>query len=730
MRRRLFALLFCVGGLLSTFGVSAQMGIQYPETKTVDHVDIYHGVKVTDPYSWLEDATSPETAKWIQAENKVTFEYLDKIPFRAKLQERLEKLYDYPRFSKAFGRGEMYSLKTFEEAKRGENLFFAKNNGLQNQSVLYVQKGLEGTPEVLLDPNKFSDDATTRLGWFSLSRDGKYAAYGESKGGSDWQEMHVMEVATKRTLSDKLEWIKFAGGAWAGDGFFYSRYEAPEKGKEYSSKNANQKVYFHRVGTQQSQDELAYEDPANPQRFHVVDTTEDERFAIMFIADRGKGLDGNALYYRDLSRGAKTFKPIIPSITNDEYGFVGNVGDKLLLLVTLKSAPNAKLVLVDPTDPDEKNWKTIIPEKPERLQFVQFAGGKIFACYVKDVASRVYVYSPDGTFENEVVLPGPGTAEGFAGRQEDKFVFYTFTSFTYPATIFRYDIAARKSVLYRASEIPGFRSSDYETKQVFYNSKDGTRVPMFLIYKKGLKLDGNNPAWMYGYGTFGVPLSPSFSSPRLALLEQGFVYASLNVRGGGEYGGRWHEAGMKLQRQNSFDDVAAAAEWLIANKYTSPQKLAIYGGTLMAPLINQRPELFKVAIVVGAVLDMLKFHKFTIGWNWATDYGSSENPEEFRVLYAYSPLHNVHAGVKYPATLITTADHDDRVVPAHAFKFAATLQEKAGKSSDAPLLIRIDTKSGYAASTTAKAIKLTADIYAFMMYNLGASPTYEGVASR
>lgn len=729
MGTRLFTLSVCSAALIFAVVAVGQQAFQYPATKTVEHVDEYHGIKVADPYRWLEDENSPDTANWVKEQNKLTFAYLDKIRFRARLKERLEKLYNYPKYSQSFGRGEIFILKTSEQVRKGENFFFSKNDGLQNHSVLYVQKGLNGKPEVLLDPNKFSADGTTRLGWFALSKDGKYAVYGQSKGGSDWQEMRVMEVATRKILDDKLEWIKFAAGAWAGDGFFYSRYDAPEKGKELSFKNENQKIYFHRVGTAQADDELAYEDKANPQRFHIVDTTEDERFAILYIADRGKGLKGLALYYRDLAIGEKKFKPLIPEVTNDSFGVIDNIGDKFLVQ-TDRNAPNRKVVLIDPASPDERNWKTIIPEKPDRLQFARAAGDKLFVGYAKDVASRVYVCSLEGKVENEVVLPALGTADGFTGSKDDKFIFYTFSSFNYPPTLFRYDIATQKSTLSRASEIAGFKPADYEIKQVFYTSKDGTRVPMFLVYKKGLKLDGNNPTLMYAYGGFGVTLAPSFSSPRLALLEQGFVYASVNVRGGGEYGERWHEAGTKLKRQNCFDDFIAAAEWLIANKYTSPQKLAVTSGMLAGAVINQRPELFKVAVPQGEVLDMLKFHKFTIGWNWATDFGSSANAEEFKALYAYSPLHNVREGMKYPATLITTADHDDRVVPAHSFKYAAMLQAKAGQSSDTPLLIRIDTGSGYAASSTTKAINFATDIYSFMMFNLGVTPVYEGIASR
>jgi prolyl oligopeptidase len=712
-----FAILVVTFLALTSIGfLTSAQELQYPKTKKVDHVDTYHDVKVPDPYRWLEDENSAETARWVEEQNKVTFAYLENIPFRTKIRERLEKLYNYPKYS--------------PPGRRGQYFFFTKNDGLQNQSVYYLQKGLDGTPEVLIDPNKFSEDGTSRMGTFSLAKDGKYVVYGISKGGSDWQDYHVMEVASKKTLADKLKWIKGGGVAWRGDGFFYSRYDAPEKGKELSFKNENQRVYFHKVGTQQSEDELVYEDKANPQRFHNVRTTEDERFAILSISERGKGKKGNAIFYRDLSQGEKSFTPIIGEIGNDSFRVIDNIGDKFLI-ETDKNAPNSKVILYDPKDPEEKNGKTVLPEKPEPLQSVTISGGKLFATYLKDVATRAYVYSLDGKLENEVKLPGLGSAGGFGGRSDDKVVFYTFNSFNYPQTIFRYDIATRKSTIFRSPEIPDFKPADYETKQVFYNSKDGTRVPMFLVYRKGLKLDGKNPTLLYGYGGFNITTSPAFNSMRLALLEQGFVYASANLRGGGEYGEKWHEAGTKLRKQNVFDDFIAAAEWLIAQKYTSPQRLAINGGSngglLVGAVMNQRPELFRAAIPQVGVMDMLRFHKFTIGWNWIADYGSSDNPEEFKALRAYSPLHNMREGVKYPATLITTADHDDRVVPAHSFKYAATLQEKAGREN--LVLIRIDTKSGHGASSTTKAIEQVADIYSFLMSNLGVTPKYDGIAS-
>ena len=707
--RAIFLSVFCCALVLIVIGVSAQK-LQYPMTRKVDHVDDYHGTKVPAPYRWLEDDNSAETAKWVEEQNKVTFSYLEKIPYRARLKERLEQIYNYPKIGAPFRKGELY--------------FFYKNDGLQNQSVLYVQKGLNGTPEVLLDPNKWSPDGTVRLS-FIPSKDAKYAVIGISKSGSDWQEYQVMEVATKKMLSDKVEWVKVSGAAWAGDGFFYSRYPAPEKGRELSTKNENHQVWFHKVGTAQSEDELVYEDKANPQRFHIASTTEDERFVMLSISDRGKGKKGNSLFYRDLSKAGKKFSPIVAEIGDDSFGVVDNVGDKFLVQ-TDKDAPNGKVALFDP---NSGNWSDVLPEKAEPLQGAGTAGGKLFATYLKDVTTKAYVYSLDGKLENEVKMPGPGTAGGFGGNNDDKFVFYSFTSLNYPPTIFRYDIATKKSSVYREVNIPGYKADDFETKQVFYKSKDGTRVPMFLVYKKGLKLDGNNPTLLYGYGGFNVTNSPSFSPLRIALLENGFVYASANMRGGGEYGEKWHEAGTKLKKQNVFDDFIAAAEWLIANKYTSSEKLAINGGSngglLVGAVLNQRPELFKVAIPQVGVMDLLRFHKFTIGWNWIADYGSSDNPEEFKALFAYSPIHNIRE-IKYPATLITTADHDDRVVPAHSFKYAATLQAK--QRGDAPILIRIETKSGHGASNTAKQIEGTADIYAFLFQNLGVTPKFASMA--
>ena len=685
-------------------------GLQYPSTRKVDHVDTYHGTKVPDPYRWLEDDMSKETAEWVAAQNKVTFPYLEAIPYRQQLHTRVKQLNDYPKYS--------------SPSRKGPYYFFSKNDGLQNQSVLYIQKGLEGTAEVLIDPNTLEGAPTTRLGVFAPSADAKYAVYGISKAGSDWQQYRVMELATKKTLPDRLDWVKVSGVAWHGDGFYYSRYPEPGKGKsELASINEDHRVYFHKIGTPQSEDRQIYQDAANPQRFNTVDTTEDERFALLTVSDRGKGKDGNALFARDLSRGEREFNPVVRNIENDSYNVVDNVADKLLV-ETNRNAPNGRVVLVDPRRPDEANWKLILPERPEPLAGVSSAGGKLFVRYLKDVTTRAYVHGMEGTLEHEIELPGPGIAGGFGGNRDDTFVFYTFNSLNVPPTIYRYDIATKKSTIFRQAQVPGYNPDRYETRAVFYPSKDGTKIPMFLLHKKGLKLDGTNPTLLYGYGGFNIVQSPTFSATRLALLEQGFVYANANLRGGGEYGEEWHKQGMKLKKQNVFDDFIAAGEWLIANKYTSSERLALQGGSngglLVGAVINQRPDLARVAIPQVGVMDMLRFHKFTIGWNWVADYGSSDNADEFKALYAYSPLHNIKPGVKYPATLVTTADHDDRVVPAHSFKYAAALQEKASK--DTPILIRIDTSSGHGASSLTKSLETTADIYAFIMHNMGLKP--------
>lgn len=688
--------------------------VAYPKTAKVGQTDDYHGTKVEDPYRWLEDDRSKETEAWVAEQNKVTFGYLDKIPFRGALRARLDKLYDYPKYTAPSKKRDLY--------------FFRKNAGLQNQAVLYVQKGLDGAPETLIDPNTLSPDGTTRLGGTAPSKDARHLAYSLSQSGSDWQQIKVMDLTTRQNLPDTVEWVKVSGISWAGDGFFYSRYDAPkESDKTYSAKNEYHKVYFHKLGTAQSDDQLIYEnkEPSSSQRFHGAYVTDDERFLMLSVSDRGAGKDGNAVFVRDLSKGGREFKPLTDQNFKYQYGVLGNIDDKLLVF-TNDNAPNGKVLLVDAARPDIEGAKVVLPEQPEPLDGASHVGGKIIATYMKDVSNRVKVFDESGKFENEIALPAIGTVGGFGGERDDREVFYTFTSFTFPPTIYRYDLKTQKSTLFRAPEIKDFDPDAYETKQVFYPSKDGTKVPMFIVHKKRLKLDGQNPTLLYAYGGFNVALNPNFVSTGLAWLEQGGVYAVSNLRGGSEYGEKWHEQGMKGRKQNVFDDFIAAAEWLKANKYTSTEKLAIQGGSngglLVGAVMTQRPDLVRVALPAVGVMDMLRYHKFTIGYNWAAEYGSSDKADEFAYLFKYSPLHNLKAGASYPATLVTTADHDDRVVPAHSFKFAAALQEK--QAGDQPVLIRIETKSGHGASNTTKQLDTTADVYAFTMYNLGMTPKY------
>jgi prolyl oligopeptidase len=691
-----------------------QAQLQYPATRKVDHVDDYNGTKVADPFRWLEDDNSADTKAWVQEQNKVTFDYLNKIPYRAQWRKRIEEVYNYAKYTAPFRNGEYY--------------YFYKNDGLQNQSVLYRQKGLDGVPELVIDPNKLSKEGTTVMNTFSLSRNGKYAVYGLSKGGSDWQTYYVKDMQAGNDLADEIKWVKVSSVSWQGDGFYYSRYPEADKGKELSSKNENHQVYYHKAGTSQSEDKLVYEDKANPQRFHTTSTSEDQRFTYLYISDRGKGLNGNAIWYKDAMSGDDQFKPLIKEVGKYSYSIVDNINDKFLVR-TNNGAPNYRIVLIDPKNTDEAAWTTFLPEKEEPMQGAGTAGGKLFVNYLKDVTSRIYVYNMSGKLEQEVKLPGLGTANGFGGWDDDKFVFYTYSSFNFPPTIFRYDIATGKTSIFRQPEIASFNPNDYETKQVFYPGKDGVKVPMFIVHKKGLKLNGKNPVILYAYGGFNISSLPGFSATLLPWLEQGGVYALANLRGGSEYGEKWHEAGMRLKKQTVFDDFIAAGEYLIQNNYTSKDYLAIRGGSngglLVGAVMNQRPDLFKVAIPQVGVMDMLRFHKFTIGWNWIAEYGSSDNPDDFANLYAYSPLHNIKSGVKYPSTLITTADHDDRVVPAHSFKYAATIQEK--HTGDNPVLIRIETNSGHGASNTAKAIELTADVYSFIFYNMNLKPEFNNL---
>jgi prolyl oligopeptidase len=692
---------------IPAFQVHARQ-ITYPKTAKVDHVDDYFGTRVADPYRWLEDDTSAAVAAWVQAQNEVTFSYLSNIPYRDKIKERLTAIWNYPRFGMPFREGKRY--------------YYYKNDGLQNQSVLYAQENPDAPGEVFIDPNTFSTDGTVALGSLAFSRDGSRLAYSISRSGSDWAEIVVMDAATK-TVSDTLKWVKFSGISWYGDGFYYSRYDAPsDAGTALTKKNEFHKVYFHRAGTGQDADVLVYQDTTQAEYLFGVSVTEDESIALL-SASRGSS-DGNALYYRFTKDPGTKFLPITTS-TDDRIYAVENVGEKMILF-TNKKAPNGKLMLFDPAGPDEKEWKTIVPEKEEVLSGVNSAGGKLFLTYIKDVSHRVYVYDFNGLLEREIQLPVIGTAGGFGGKKEDRELFFSVTSFTSPATIYRYDVASGDYKLYRKTDID-FNADNYVTKQVFYKSKDGTRIPMFITYRKDIVLDGSNPTLLYGYGGFNVNMMPSFSVTRLAFIEQGGVYALANLRGGGEYGEKWHEAGMKLNKQNVFDDFIAAAEYLVAEKYTSPAKLAIQGGSngglLIGAVTNQRPDLFRVALPAVGVMDMLRFHKFTIGWAWVADYGSSDDSVQFRNLLSFSPLHNIREGAAYPAVLVTTADHDDRVVPAHSFKYISTLQEKYRGPN--PVLIRIETKAGHGGGKpTSKVIEEYADIYAFTFFNLGVTPKY------
>jgi prolyl oligopeptidase len=681
----------------------------YPPTRKVDVIDTYFGTRVPDPYRWLEEDTSSSVAKWVETQNRVTFRYLEGIPFRAALRNRLQQLYNYPRY------GFPYCHKGY--------VIFSKNDGLQNQDVLFVQKGMEGEPEVLLDPNTFSHDGRSKLVAVSYSSDMKYLAYAVSEGGADWVTLQVMELATRKVLPERLRWTKFGGASWKGHGFYYVRFDVPaDTARALTAVSDNSKIYFHRVGTSQAEDKLVYADPAHPKRPKRVALTDDERFEILYVEEPGN--NGNALSVRDGARGDSTFHAIVESF-DDEYGVLDDhIGGKLLVR-TNRKAPNGKVVLIDPERPAPEHWVEIIPEKEYPMAYAVTVGSKIFAVYLRDVATKVQVYNFNGKFEREVPLPALGTAGGFGGWREDSTVFYSFSSFTYPPAIYEYNLRNGGSQLFRKAEVP-FNPADYRTEQVFFPSKDGTRIPMFLVSKKGLERNGMNPVLMYGYGGFNSALGPGFDPLRIVLLEQGFVYASVNLRGGSEYGERWHEAGMRLNKQNVFDDFIAAAEWLVRERYTSPEMLAMSGGSngglLVGAVMTQRPDLFKVALPAVGVMDMLRFQKFTVGYGWVTDYGSSDDSTQFTAIYRYSPLHNIRAGVAYPATLATTADHDDRVVPSHSFKFIATLQEK--QAGTAPVLIRIETRSGHGASSTAVRLDVTADTYAFLMYNLGLTPRY------
>jgi prolyl oligopeptidase len=680
----------------------AQTVLTYPETKKGDVVDTYFDTQVADPYRWLEDDMSDETAQWVKTQNKVTFDYLSQIPYRDKIKERLTKLMDYEKVGAPF--------------KEGKYTYFYKNDGLQNQYVIYRQvEG--GEPEVFLDPNTFSQDGTTSLAGITFSKDGSLAAYQISEGGSDWRKVIIIDVETKKQIADTLVDVKFSGLSWVGnEGFYYSSYDKP-KGSELSAKTDQHKLYFHKLGTKQSDDKVIFGGTdAEKHRYVGGYVTEDDRYLLISAA---VSTSGNKLFIKDLTKPDSKLETILDH-TNSDTQVIENQGSKLYLVTNL-DAPNKRIVTVDAANPRSENWKDLIPETEDVLN-VSTGGGYLFSRYMVDAISKVQQYDMNGKLIRDIELPGVGTAGGFGGEKEDKELYYSFTNYKTPGTTFKFNVETGKSEVYRKSGAD-FDPAQYESKQVFYKSKDGTEVPMILTYKKGLKLDGSNPTILYGYGGFNVSLTPRFSPTRAAWLEQGGIYAVANLRGGGEYGKKWHKAGTQLQKQNVFDDFIAAAEYLIAENYTSSAKLAVNGGSngglLVGAVMTQRPELFKVALPAVGVLDMLRYHTFTAGAGWAYDYGTAEQSKEmFEYLKGYSPVHNVKEGVEYPATMVTTGDHDDRVVPAHSFKFAAELQDKQAGAN--PTLIRIETNAGHGAGTpTSKIIEQYADIYGFTLYNMG-----------
>lgn len=691
----------------ATAGAAQKMikPLSYPAAKKSDQIDDYHGVKVADPFRWLEDLDSAETRSWVEAENKLSFGFLNEIPARAKIKDRMTKLWNYERFGVPF--------------REGKNYFYSRNSGLQNQSVLYTVTSLDGQPVLLLDPNTLSTDGTVALSGMAVSDDGKLMAYSLSASGSDWQEWKVRDVASGKDLADMIKWVKFSGASWTPDnkGFFYSRYDEPQ-GDSLKSTNYFQKLYYHKLGTTQAEDSLIYERPDQKDWLFDGRVTEDGRYVIVTVF---QGTDTkNRVYYKDLQANDSPVVKLLDGF-DAAYTFLGNEGSRFWFQTDLNS-PRGKIIAIDITKPDRDSWQVLVPEAKEALQSVSVINHMFVANYLKDAHTQVKVFNTNGRFLREVAFPGLGTAEGFGGNAKDKETFYSFTGFTAPTTIYRYDMVTGQSTIFRQPRVD-FTPSDYETKQVFYASKDGTKVPMFITHKKGLKLDGNNPTYLYGYGGFAISLTPAFSVSNLVWMEMGGVYAQPNLRGGAEYGEDWHQAGMKLRKQNVFDDFIAAAEWLIANKYTSTPKLAIGGGSngglLVGAALTQRPDLFGAALPAVGVMDMLRFQKFTIGWAWTSDYGSSDNADDFKALYAYSPLHNIKPGKAYPPTMVTTADHDDRVWPGHSFKFAAALQE--AQAGPAPILIRIETKAGHGAGKpTSKIIEEASDRWAFLLRVLNA----------
>jgi prolyl oligopeptidase len=691
---------------LSNF--SSGQNLKYPKTAKVDSADTYFGVEVKEPYRWLENDKSPETEAWVKAQNEVTYAYLSKIPFREGLKKRLTELMNYPKYGSPTKKNGVY--------------YFYKNDGLQNQSVLFRQTSLTAEPELLLDPNALSKDGTVALSAISFSNDGKYLAYSIARAGSDWNEIYVMDLATKKLLADHIRWVKFSGISWQGDGFYYSAYDAPQAGMELSKINEYHKVFFHKVGDSQKGDKIIFQNKELPLRNVGGGVTEDEKFLII---SETESTSGNSLHIQDLT---KADAPLIALVTdfNNDYNIVDDYNGKLYVLTNWK-APKQRLMEIDPANPQKENWKEVIPETNDVLESVSLIGGKFITVYMKDAANHAYAFDSAGKKLYEVAIPTLGTLSAFNGEKDEDEAFYTFTSYTFPPTIYRFNVETNHSEIFRKSEVK-FNPEEYVSEQVFYTSKDGTRIPMSITYKKGMKRDGKNPLMLYGYGGFNISLNPSFTISRVPFLENGGIYVVANLRGGGEYGEEWHKAGTKLQKQNVFDDFIAAAEYLIKEKYTSSSKLAIDGGSngglLIGATMTQRPDLMAVAIPEVGVLDMLRYHKFTIGWAWATDYGTSADSKEmFEYLKGYSPLHNLREGTKYPATLVMTGDHDDRVVPAHSFKFAATLQEANGSKN--PTLIRIDTNAGHGAGKPiSKVIDAQADMWSFVMKNLGMSVKY------
>jgi len=679
--------------------------LKYPATPRVDQVDVYHGVPVEDPYRWLEDDNSIQTKAWVEAQNRVTFSYLRRIPQRGAIKQRLTKLWNYERYGVPF--------------KEGGRYFYSRNDGLQNQSVLYTLTSLDAEPVVLLDPNTLSSDGTVALSGLAVSADGNHLAYGLATAGSDWNEWKVRDVRTGRDLDDHLKWVKFSGASWTkdGQGFFYSRYDEPTEATRLTKVNYFQKLYYHRLGTPQTEDRLVYHRPDQKEWGFGGHVTDDGRYLVITAR---QGTDPkNRVLYQDLQRPGASVVELLMEF-DASYDFIDNDGPVFWFHTDL-NAPRGRIIAIDTSKPERAAWREVIAQSDDTLSRVSVVNNSFICSYLKDARSQVKVFALDGKWVREVELPGIGSAGGFGGKRRDRETFFSFTSFTAPGTIFRHDLATGKSTVFRQPKVD-FNPADYETKQVFCTSKDGTRVPMFITRRKGLKLDGSHPTLLYGYGGFNIPVTPAFSVANLAWMEMGGAYAVANLRGGGEYGEEWHQAGTKLKKQNVFDDFIAAGEWLVANHYTSPKKLAIAGGSngglLVGAVLNQRPDLFGAALPAVGVMDMLRFHKFTIGWAWTSDYGSADRPDEFKALYAYSPLHNVKPGKRYPAVLITTADHDDRVVPAHSFKYAATLQP--AQAGPAPVLIRVETKAGHGAGKpTTKLIEEAADKLAFLVNELG-----------